>query len=73
MQIAYGGHRQMASSDYHLKQAQIALRMALVEPDVVKAARLSLLALNHFDKAESSEPRCFPSHRTSREDDQDRA
>lgn len=60
----------MGSSDYHLKQAQIALRMALVEPDMVKAARLSLLALNHFNEAESSKPRCFP-RRTSREDDHD--
>jgi hypothetical protein len=44
----------MPTAQYHLKQAQIAARLALVEPDADKAARLNLLALEHFDKAEKA-------------------
>lgn len=42
----------MPTEEYYLKQAQVAARMALAEPDRVKSARLQLLALEHFEKAE---------------------
>ena len=44
----------MPSEEYHLKQAQIAAQMALAEPDRAKSARLQLLALEHFEKAEKA-------------------
>ncbi|MEH2589816.1 hypothetical protein [Bradyrhizobium sp. AZCC 1721] len=47
----------MASFEYHLKQAQIAGRLALAESDRASAARLHLLALEHFEKAEKMKPK----------------
>ena len=44
----------LPSSVYYLKQAQIAARLALVEPDPVKAQALNLLALDYFYKAEKA-------------------
>jgi hypothetical protein len=37
----------MASSEYHRKQAEILAGLALTAPDGIKAAQLSLLALQH--------------------------
>jgi hypothetical protein len=44
----------MPSSEYYLKQAQTTARLALAEPDQTKAAKLVLLALEHFDKAKAA-------------------
>ncbi len=44
----------MASSGYHLRQAQIAASLALAETDRAAVSRLQSLALRHFDKAEKA-------------------
>lgn len=54
----------MASSEYHHRQAQIAARLALCEPDRTKAARLNLLSLEHLEKAAKAKS-SKPSHRRS--------
>ena len=41
----------MPSADYFLKQAEIAARMALAEPDAAKVRAMHILALEYFDKA----------------------
>jgi len=41
----------MLSAEYHLKQAQVAARLALAERDPAKAARFRLLVLEQFEKA----------------------
>jgi hypothetical protein len=41
----------MATVEYHIKQAEIAARLALVETDPAKAANLRLLALRHYARA----------------------
>lgn len=41
----------MPSADYYLKQAEIASRMALTEPDPEKARAMHIMALDFFDKA----------------------
>ena len=58
----------MPTAEYHLKQAQLAAGMALAEPDKSKSARLNLLALEHFDKAEKAKARAGkrPSRRSRR-------
>jgi hypothetical protein len=43
----------MPSSEYHLKQAQVAARLVLAESDPVKAAALLLLALHHEKAAQA--------------------
>jgi hypothetical protein len=67
----------MPSSEYHLKQGQLAARMALAEPDEAKATKLNLLALEQFDKAEKAKVEKQsrrPSHGASgKDDDVDRA
>jgi hypothetical protein len=50
----------MPSSEYYLKQAKVAARLALTERDLVKAARLRLLALEQFDKAAKAKVRKHP-------------
>jgi hypothetical protein len=50
----YRGNVGMTSYEYYLKQTRIAVGLTLAEPDVTKAARLSLLALQYFDKAEKA-------------------
>lgn len=42
----------MASAEYHLRQAELAARLALAEQEPTKAAALHLLALEQYDKAE---------------------
>jgi hypothetical protein len=44
------------TAQYHLKQAEVAARMALAEPDPTKAAAFHVLALEHFAKAKLKEP-----------------
>ncbi|MCK1679539.1 hypothetical protein IVA87_08705 [Bradyrhizobium sp. 147] len=39
------------TAEYYLKQAEIAARMALAEPDPEKARAMHILALRFFDKA----------------------
>lgn len=39
------------TAEYYLKQAEIASRMALAEPDAAKARAMHILALEYFDKA----------------------
>jgi hypothetical protein len=51
---AFWGH-QVLTSEYHLKQAGVAARMALAEPDPTKAAAFHVLALEHFAKAKLTE------------------
>jgi hypothetical protein len=41
----------MPSPEYHLKQAKVAEKLALTEPDPVRAASLLVLALEHYEKA----------------------
>jgi conjugal transfer/entry exclusion protein len=67
----------MPSSEYHLKQATIAARLALTESDKVKAAQLHLMALEQFDKAEkakvSKQSRSRFRGTSGKDDDVDRA
>ncbi|TYO60899.1 hypothetical protein FXV83_41205 [Bradyrhizobium hipponense] len=44
------------SADYYLKQAEIASRLALAEPDPEKARAMHVLALELFDKAARTQP-----------------
>lgn len=39
------------TAEYYLKQAEIASRMALAEPDPEKARAMHIMALDFFDKA----------------------
>jgi hypothetical protein len=39
------------SAEYHLRQAEVAARLALAESEPAKAAALHLLALEQYDKA----------------------
>lgn len=41
----------MPAAEYYLKQAEIASRMALAEPDPEKARAMHIMALDFFDKA----------------------
>ena len=41
----------MPTAHYYLKQAEIASRMALAEPDPEKARAMQIMALDFFDKA----------------------
>lgn len=41
----------MPTAEYYLKQAEIASRMALAEPDAEKARAMHVMALEFFDKA----------------------
>ncbi|MCK1489078.1 hypothetical protein IVB14_01100 [Bradyrhizobium sp. 180] len=43
------------TAEYYLKQAEIASRMALAEPDPEKARAMHILALRFFDKAHRAE------------------
>ena len=45
----------MPNSEYYLKQAKVAARLALTESDSVKATQLRLMALEQFDKAKRAE------------------
>jgi hypothetical protein len=42
------------SFEYHLRQAETAARMALIENDPEKLKALHLLALKHYDRAEKA-------------------
>lgn len=42
----------MPSAEYYLRQAEVASRMALTEPNSERARILHVLALEYFDKAE---------------------
>jgi hypothetical protein len=44
----------LPSSDYYLKQAELAARLALTESDPHKARALHVLALEYYDKAEKA-------------------
>lgn len=44
----------MPTAEHHLKQAEIAARLALAEPEPKKAAAIPVMALDHFDKAEKA-------------------
>lgn len=46
----------MASQEYHRKQAEILAGLALTAPDPAKAARLSLMALEHHVLAGKRDP-----------------
>ena len=48
------------SADYFLKQAEIAARMALAEPDPAKARAMHILALEYFDKAHKASTEATP-------------
>jgi hypothetical protein len=50
--FASAGTSVVASSEYHRKQAELLAGLALSEPDQVKAAQLSLLALEHRNLAD---------------------
>ena len=54
-------HRQLGgrgkcvpSSDYYLRQAELAARLVLAEPNPDKASALQMLALEYYDKAEKA-------------------
>jgi hypothetical protein len=54
------------TAEYYLKQAEIASRMALSEPDSQKARAMHILALDYFDKAYRAQVReAPPPHPTS--------
>jgi hypothetical protein len=42
------------SSDYYLRQAELAARLVLAEPNPDKASALQMLALEYYDKAEKA-------------------
>jgi hypothetical protein len=42
------------TAEYHLKQAEIAARLALAEADPKKAAAFHVMTLEHFAKAEKA-------------------
>jgi hypothetical protein len=48
------GIKCVASTEYHLRQAELAVRLALAEAEPAKALALQLLALEHYDKAEKA-------------------
>jgi hypothetical protein len=48
------GGSALLSSEYYLKQAQLAAQLALAESDPVKARALHVLALEYFDKADKA-------------------
>ena len=48
------GGSALPSSEYYLKQAQLAARLALAEADPEKARALNVLALECFEKAEKA-------------------
>lgn len=52
----------MPSSEYHLKQAQVAARLALVESNPEKAKALHLLAMEHYEKAEKADEQAVPAY-----------
>jgi hypothetical protein len=62
------GTHQVLTSEYHLKQAGVAARMALAEPDPEKAAALHVLALEHFAKAKLEELSARPNRHPKEED-----
>ena len=45
------GKYEVPTAEYYLKQAEIASRMALTEPDPEKARAMHIMALDFFDKA----------------------
>lgn len=45
----------MSDVEYHLRQAEAAARLALVEPDPAMAITLRVLALAQYEKAEKAE------------------
>jgi hypothetical protein len=51
----------MPAPEYHMRQAEVAARLSLAESDPVKAAKLHLLALEHFEKAEQARAKQFES------------
>ena len=63
----------MASPEYHRKQAEILAGLALTAPDETKAARLSLLALEHHAQASWRETTPNPPPPPSGDDDRDPA
>ena len=50
----------MATAEYYLKQAEIASRMALAEPDAEKARAMHIMALDFFDKAYRAQSKDTP-------------
>jgi len=46
-----GGETIVPTAEYYLKQAEIASRLALAEPDPEKARAMHILALAYYDKA----------------------
>lgn len=42
---------EVPTAEYYLKQAEIASRMALAEPDPEKARAMHIMSLDYFDKA----------------------
>jgi hypothetical protein len=54
------GELSVPNSEYYLKQAKVAARLALTESDSVKATQLRLMALEQFDKAKRAESKKQP-------------
>ncbi|MCK1711295.1 hypothetical protein [Bradyrhizobium sp. 143] len=50
----------MPSVDYYLKQAEIASRLALAEPDPEKSRAMHVLALELYDKAHQARTEATP-------------
>jgi len=48
------------TAEYYFKQAEIASRMALAEPDPQKARAMHLMALDFFDKAYRAQTEGLP-------------
>jgi hypothetical protein len=49
------------SEEYFLKQAEIAARIALAEPEAEKARAMHILALEYFDRAHKARTEAVPS------------
>jgi hypothetical protein len=60
----------MASSEYHRKQAEVLVGLALTARDEAKASRFNLLALEHRAQVDKREPgRSLPRPPPRRADD----
>jgi hypothetical protein len=54
LEVERFGGSALPSSEYYLKQAQLAAHLALVESNPDKARALHVLALDYYDKADKA-------------------
>jgi hypothetical protein len=56
------------ASEYYVKQAELAARLALVESDPEKARAMHILALEHYDKPDKANTKEAPTSTTATRD-----